>query len=274
MNTLDWEHVFSLDTPSLPWPHLTPLADLPLVILVGLTGVGKTTTLNQLDNMGVPFTLLPNRRKITDEVIITAMQREDGQPPAPVKDRLARFDYTARYRARYPGGMAFALSRLAVNPFKMPFPLIFDGLRGLEEVQQAAYLLKRVRFVVLDAPDTVRLTRLLQRGDAFDAAAVRTETVSGDWLAALKAIPDVGLVFSPNQIEQMARWGQTAQFTVDDVVKKVSIIVEERRNYDSNMARIYLSHTLPPGRVLVADTAAHWAGAVAKQIADWLKAGE
>jgi len=55
------------------------------------------------------------------------------------------------------------------------------------------------------------------------------------------------------------------------VIKKVSIIVEERRNYDSQAARAYLLDTLPPERVLVVDTDAYPASDVAQQIADWIE---
>jgi dephospho-CoA kinase len=271
MQSINWDQIFTFSTDTAILPrHYESLTSLPIMIIVGLTGVGKTTALTQLAHYGAGFTLLPNRRKITDEVIIGSLQREAGLPPAPVTDRVARFEYTARYRAKYPGGMAFALSRLAINSAKVTQPLIFDGLRGLEEVQQAAYLFPLSRFVVLDAPDAMRLTRLLNRGDAFDSAAVAVNQDHQDFASALAAIANIETVFNQSQLEQIARFAQTAQLTVEEVAKKVAIIVEERRNYDSNMARIYLSHTMPPNRVLVIDTAYHWANAVARRMAHWL----
>jgi hypothetical protein len=62
-----------------------------------------------------------------------------------------------------------------------------------------------------------------------------------------------------------------AQIPVDEVIQKISIIVKERRNYDSNTARVYLTRTLPPQRVLVVDTASHSARAVAERVAHWLE---
>src|SRR6266403_461146 len=118
-------------------PQFRPLTDFLLVILVGLPGVGKSTVIASLQER-LDFTLLPNRRKITDEIMIMSLQQEDGYPPTPVTDRVKRFEYTARYRARYPGGMAHALSRLAVDPAGAGSLLLFDGLRGLNEVQHAA----------------------------------------------------------------------------------------------------------------------------------------
>lgn len=144
-----------------------PLADFPFVILAGLTGVGKSTVIASLQQK-LDFTLLPTRRNITDEIIIKSLQQKDGYPPTPVTDRVERFEYTARYRARCPGGMAHALSRLAVDPAAAGTLLLFDGLRGLNEVQHAATHFSHAHFIVLDAPDTVRLARLLKRADTFD----------------------------------------------------------------------------------------------------------
>mgnify|MGYP005860278063 FL=1 len=247
------------------------MTELPLVILVGLTGVGKSTTLVQLANMRVNFSLLPNRRAMTDEIIIAAIQREAGELARPVTDRLARFDYTARYRAKYPGGLAYALSQLAVDPTDIASPLIFDGLRGLEEVQQASIYFPRGRFILLDAPDTVRLSRLLQRGEAFDAVEIALTSNNNNLIAALQNIPGIDPTFKPEQLGQIAHLTHATQLDPAEVIKKVSIIVEERRNYDSQAARAYLLDSLPSNRVLVVDTEAHRPEVVAEQIAAWLK---
>ncbi len=269
MNTLSWEQILTVDRGQALLPFFEPLTNLPIVIIVGLTGVGKTTALTQLDKLGADFTLLPNRRVLADEVIIASLQKEAGELPCPVTDRVKRFDYTARYRAKHPGGMAFALSRLALNPLKTSGWLVFDGLRGLEEIQQATWLFKESRFVVLDAPDTVRLTRLLKRGDAFDQAGAAPAVIDANFTAALNNIPHIESVFTPHQIQQISLLQQT--MPPADIIKKVTIIIEERRNYDSNTARIYLTNTLPPRRLLVVDTASHWPGAVAKEISRWLE---
>lgn len=270
MNKLDLNQIKILTRGDTPPPGFEPLANLPLVIMVGLTGAGKTTTLEQLAQTGVEFTLLPNRREITDAIIIPAMQKEEGSPPGPVTDRLKRFEYTARYRARYPGGMAHALARLAVRPVPAPAHLIFDGLRGLNEVQQAVEHFPLARFVILDAADAVRLARLLHRGDRFDAATLPGNAVPSGHLQALMAVPEVETVFTPAQLRQIAGLAGSGQFTVAEVVKKVAIIVEERRNYDSTAARRYLAQTLPHSRALVVDTAARPVEDVARTAAQWL----
>jgi hypothetical protein len=41
-----------------------------MLLLMGLTGVGKSTAVGALQSAGVPLTLLPNRRALTDALII------------------------------------------------------------------------------------------------------------------------------------------------------------------------------------------------------------
>ena len=271
MHTLNWDqiHVMKADqqTPS----SLRPLTELPLVIIVGLTGVGKTTTLELISKSKATITLLPNRRKITDEVIISCLQQEDGEVHHPITDRVARFEYTARYRATYRGGMAYALRRLAIDPKLVNASLIFDGLRGLNEITHAVEYFSQARFVVLDAPDPVRLNRLLQRDDAFDTTTIPFSTGDTSLMSALFDIPEIETVFKRDQINQIAQVAHTDQLSTDEVVKKVSIIVKERHNYDSKLARAHLTDTLPPSRVLIIDTSVQPAQQVATQLGDWLE---
>lgn len=242
------------------------LRDLPLVIIVGLTGVGKSTVLDRL-RAQVHLTLLPNRREVTDEVIIAVLQREAGQAVQTVTDRLQRLEYTARYRNKYPGGMAHALSRLAVDINKLPPPIFFDGLRGVDEVHYAVRYFPQARFIVFDAPDSVRLSRLLNRGDDFDQ--VKLDPVAGQTtLSALQTIPNIHTVFTAADLQEISQ--TTAHLPVDEVVKKAAIIIKERQNYDSQTARDYLTHHLPPGRVLVIDTAQHTPDQIVEQIKQWL----
>jgi hypothetical protein len=255
-------------------PNFQPLTELPLVILVGLTGVGKSTVVELLQGSDLSLTLLPGRRAITDEIIIASLQQEAGQPPHSVTDRVKRFEYTARYRAKFPGGMAHALSRLVVNLARVGDALIFEGLRGLEEVQHAVTYFPQARFIVLDAPDIIRLNRLLKRGDTFDTTILQTPLVDQNLVAVLRDMPGIETIFNEEQLHQIARLGHTDPNSMDTVVKKVTIIVEEQRNYDPNAARVYLNHALPPKRVLIIDTATHSPHAVAQRIVDWLEMGD
>ena len=110
------------------------VAQRPLLVLVGVTGVGKSTTLAALAEAGLRYHLLPDRRDLTDRLIIPAMQPRAGQPVAPVTDRKLRFEYTRAYREVNPGGMAQALAQLWIEPAVLPELLLFDGLRGENEV--------------------------------------------------------------------------------------------------------------------------------------------
>ncbi|MBP7963410.1 MAG: AAA family ATPase [Caldilineaceae bacterium] len=250
------------------WRRVT---DLPLTILVGLTGVGKSTTLTALAETGIAFTLLPNRREVTDWLIITAMQALDGDPIQPVTDRTARFAFTRRYRARFPGGMAHALAQLSVDPVVWPGDLIFDGLRGAEEVTHAAAILPQARFVVLHAPDAVRVQRLLGRNDAFDrVASVSHKTSAGD----IRSFADIGLpaakeVFGPSQERALLALVHRGEVTAADLAAKLKIVVEERRNYDPDAAQSALQ-TLAPSRTLVVDTTRHSPTEAARLMAGFL----
>ena len=148
------------------------IVDMPVLILVGVTGVGKSTAVDALRTRWGEISLLPNRRKMADLLVIPTVQGWDGDPPTTVTDRRRRFDYTGRYRQRHPGGLAHAFSRLVLQR-RPAVPgrgavTIFDGLRGADEVSFAAQSLPLARFAVLNAPDVVRVERLLQRQDAFD----------------------------------------------------------------------------------------------------------
>ena len=83
-----------------------------LIFVSGLTGVGKSTTLKTL---AASVTLLPNRRDLTDEIIIPWVQQRLGQNQRSVTDRLERFDLTRNYREHNPGGIITALLEYLSN---------------------------------------------------------------------------------------------------------------------------------------------------------------
>lgn len=74
-------------------PGLAPLRDLPLLVLVGLTGVGKSTLVEALG-----FPRLPDRRALVD---LYVLPRYGAKPPIP---REERFRLTRRFREEFPGG--------------------------------------------------------------------------------------------------------------------------------------------------------------------------
>jgi hypothetical protein len=257
---------FSLDPAEIPEGFL-PLTHLPVIIMVGLTGVGKSTVIDLLGKE-VAFTLLPNRRALTDEIIIASLQKDAGEPIRPVTDRIQRFEYTAQYRQKHPGGMAHALGHVVVKVARENEPFIFDGLRGLNEVQHGSSYFPHSRFILLEAPDVARLNRLLNRGDQFDAVEGQPEAVDESLMDGLRSIPGIEAVFTPQQLAQLAQIA--ADYTVDEILKKVAIIVEERRNYDPEVSRDFLIRTLPPRRVLTIDTTTAPLQGVVERIRAWL----
>lgn len=229
-----------------------PLKDQPILIVVGVTGVGKSTTLDELQALGVPFTLLPNRREVTDDFIF------DGEV---ITDRSERFKRTAKFRETHPGGMGQLLTELYLQDAPA-HTLIFDGLRGLDEVEYAAEHSKS-RFIVLDAPDLVRASRLLGRGDSFDQVKVEN---SGNTLESLKALKGIDQVFSEEDMVALSQLDAPAE----NILAKVKIVVDERQNYDPKEANAYLNGLGDSRRVLYVDTTRHNPAEVARLVKDWL----
>jgi len=245
-------------TPGIAWQPLTDdwlsVADLPLLILVGVTGVGKSTTLALLEAGNSPVLQLPDRRSLAD-LLITKVQLDAGEPIRPVTDRAERFDYTRRYREENPGGLAQALSQLWIDPARWPQPLCFDGLRGADEVGYAAEQLPNARFAVLDAPDVVRVERLLGRGDRFDRLSATPNSAAEDGLSGLD-VPGADALFSAGELARLARLMANGSVAADDLRAKVAIVVAERQNYDPSAAIEALSR-LAPERTVVVDTTRH-----------------
>lgn len=248
------------------------LADLPSAIIVGLTGVGKSTTLAALAQKQPGYTLLPNRRDLTDRLIIPAVQAAEGAPIEPVSDRSQRFAYTRRYRERYPGGMSHALGQLQIAPAQMGSFLLFDGLRGADEVSHAVTSLPRAHFVALHAPDRVRVERLLQRNDRFDQVALPEKGEPQQaWpdLAALGALAAQAL-FSDAEQAALLSLVQQGDVTADELRAKLRIVIEERRNYDP-YAAIDLLQTQAADRTLVIDTSTNEPDQVVARLVQQLK---
>jgi hypothetical protein len=224
----------------------------PLLILVGLTGTGKTTTVKALRDAGLSFTLLPNRRAVTDQEIIAHVQQRDGQPIAPVTDRTERFAYTRCYRELYAGGMAYALEQLIMNNELLIVNegsfLIFDGLRGENEVRYAVQHLPQAYFLFLDAPDFVRVQRLLTRNDAFDR-------VEGGGKTAVSLNPSLTNILTPAEQQLLLDGVQANQLSIVDIHAKLTIVQSERQNYDPD-ATIAALREHARDRLIYADTTA------------------
>lgn len=246
-----------------------PAGERPLLVLVGVTGVGKSTALKALKAHGFAFHLLPDRRELTDRVIIAEMQTQAGETMAPVNDRKQRFAYTRAYRNHYPGGMAQAMTQLAIDPAALPGVLIFDGLRGDHEVTHAAALLPAAHFVVLEAPDGVRLARLIGRSDPFDQIGGETRAnprLDGTHTLTDAGAPEAASLCSRCEDPALLELVRSGAVTADALRSALAIVTEERRNYDPAAASAALRR-VAPARSLFVDTASLPAKAVAAQIA-------
>lgn len=234
------------------------LVTQPLLIIVGLTGVGKSTVLSNLTEESLDFTLLPNRRTLTDEVIIS--QRTEKEQSLLELCRIQRFNYTRQYREKFPGGMAHVLTQLWVNPLQVKTQLIFDGLRGKNEVCFAIKALPHAKFIVLDAPNKVRLQRILKRNDAFDSIKsfkpkTETKSIYLDDLTSFNAlgIPEATSVFNAMEEQEILAWVHQGVVTVEELQEKLKIVVKEQQNYDSVSTRLTLEK-MASERTLVIDT--------------------
>lgn len=223
-----------------------PLSETNCLILVGVTGVGKSTTVDALAQAGLSFSLLPNRRTLTDHFMIRFLQEQAGEPVVPVRDRADRFDYTRRYREQFAGGMGHTIGTLLIDPKEITTDwLIFDGLRGQNEVQHAAKILPNAKFLILEAPDTVRVQRLLGRNDTFDQ--ISQSAPGGTSLAQFSRL------FGDDGVSQLEALVNSGQVELDTLMSKIAIVQKERENYDPFMAKMALRHDAPE-RTICVDT--------------------
>lgn len=278
--------------------------DMELIILVGLTGAGKSTVLSALrSTLGERVEVLPDRRALTDSVLIPEAQRLAGLPPGPVRDRLERFRLTARYREAHPGGMAEVLAELvAARVAERAAPvagkrtasgaltprttrLLFDNLRGASEVTFARDAIPEARFVVLDCPPDQRIARLAARGDAFDTtassvgssserigtsparvgtSAERMGAGSKRVAAALRTVPALERLVSIRPLAAALR-----DLPTERVLTAATVVAEESLHYDPEATMRALA-SLTPRRLLRIDTGRLQADAVTSSVAAWL----
>ncbi len=216
-----------------------------IIFIVGLTGVGKSTTLEALKGSDVTFTLLPNRRKLTDEIIIPAMQQKQGLPIEPIKDRVKRFEFTRSYRKSYPSGMVQVLKTYLENREIPEGLLVFDSLRGVNEVKAGVEYFPNSRFVMLDASEEVRLQRLVGREDVFDQVGSNLLLENTQGLANIESVTDA------------------------KVARAIKIIQREKEDYDAQATAAYLKGKLSDVRLLYLDTSEMTIMEVRESITNW-----
>ena len=92
-----------------------PLGEQALLMLVALTGTGKSTTLDLLRaRLGSrSLDVIPTRRELADWIAIPMAQTLAGEPIELIRDRRRRFAYTRRFAEQVPrrdgGGLLLAL---------------------------------------------------------------------------------------------------------------------------------------------------------------------
>ena len=158
------------------------LAHHPLLMLVALTGTGKTTTLNLLQDMtkAARTALIPSRREIADWIAIPMAQAMSGEAIRPVRDRVQRFHYTRIFAEQVSGGMAGAFSWLCLAD-EVQSPILSEGIRGENEIRHALRHFPQWQIVELAVHPITRLKRLSARHHDFDQA---------DGAADLSFLPD------------------------------------------------------------------------------------
>jgi len=155
------------------YPHcqlnkLPSLAETPIIMLVALTGTGKTTTLKRLsEKMTIVHNLIPSRRDLADMVIIPTAQVIAEHDVHPVIDRVQRFEYTRLFANYVTGGYAEAYQwfNLSVQPTET---VICEGIRGHHEIVYVLEHTPKWHIIELSANPLTRLFRLSNRADAFD----------------------------------------------------------------------------------------------------------
>jgi hypothetical protein len=161
----------------------------------------------------------------------------------------------------FPGGMAEALRQFSVFSFQFSGEgnrtlntghrtLVFDGLRGENEIVHAIELFPEAWFLFLHAPDFVRVQRLVQRRDVFDAVAVDEGVVD---TAVLRNLAQN--ILTNKELDQLLAQIANGEIDAQELQAKLTIVRSERQNYDPD-ATLAALQNLAPDRLIFADTVA------------------
>jgi len=164
------------------YPHISlvptdsheSLANRQLMMLVALTGTGKSTTFEKLaeissDRVSDAMCIIPSRREVADWISIPTAQVLLGEPIKSVKDRVLRFHYTRTFAEHVSGGMAGAFSWVNVSTDYQGH-ILSEGIRGDNEIRYALDNCHGWQIVELALHPLIRLKRLSSRDDVFDKA--------------------------------------------------------------------------------------------------------
>jgi len=240
-------------------PQYRPMKQFLSCILVGVTGVGKTTLKNKLLEK-YSFYPLPGRRTLTNRIILPLMQQNHGAME-PVNDRSKRFAYTKAYRKLHPGGMGYVLSKIRIKTLSSSTPVLFDGLRGVQEVKYAARALPSAFFIVLTAPDHLRIKRLINRQDKFDQA-------KGPDTILDKA--EFEKICSSHHQAKLFDHVHKHGISKASLHEKARIVIKEKENYDQETTTCFLTETIPD-RTFSLDSSQHSPGEIVAAIDKYLQ---
>lgn len=214
-----------------------------LIIISGLTGVGKTSVIRDLLNSGGSYLLLPNRRELTDKVIIPPYV---GEKKIETLNRLERFEISRKFRADNPGGMGFVISKLYMPQESLKdHTIIFDNLRGENEIRFGIKHFPDAFFISLYASPLVRLRRLIKRKDAFDK--LNSNTLAKE--IEKKNFP-AGF-YDLITREEFENEVYENRFDLDEAVEAVRIINKEHKNYNALVTNTLLENELSGNYVVL-----------------------
>lgn len=186
-----------------PTDGFEPLANLPVVMLVGLTGTGKSTALDTLRAMNKNSyeDRILSRRELADAVLIPTALRAQARPITHIAHREARFALTRYFRAHIAeGGSAQAFTWLYA---KLPTDalILSEGVRGAEEIAYALAF-THWRVVELWVDPLERLQRLSVRQEAFDQVSA---SAALDWgFLPAEAVPHAQALLAEGKISTTA----------------------------------------------------------------------
>lgn len=143
-----------------------------VIMLVALTGTGKTTTLDALqDREGQIIQkqagIIPSRREIADWIVIPTAQSLLDEPIQAISDRVQRFHYTRTFAEHIAGGIATAFSWVNVSTDYQDI-ILSEGIRGANELTYALSNFPKWHVIELALHPITRLKRLSSRKSDFD----------------------------------------------------------------------------------------------------------
>ena len=171
------------------------LGNHALLMLVALTGTGKSTTLRLLrEEIGDSGAgVIPSRREVADWIAIPTAQALAGERIEPARDRVRRFEYTRFFAEQVQGGMAAAFSWLNLAD-DFDGLLFSEGIRGESEIRYALEKFPRWQIVELTLNPLTRLRRLSGRSEEFDRAGGTADLsfLPNEWQAEAEALFNAG----------------------------------------------------------------------------------